>query len=208
MYMYPHSVIISFESPQNTNKFLTSLCLCLWRSLIFSHTILIIPSVILIQLELSSCLFSSYRSYPNLFMLAPLLCIASTGANHGLHPLILVPGSGGNQLEARLTNAYRPSSFFCDPWIRSDTRNEKWYRIWFDLSVFLPPLAKCFAERLTLRFDPELDDYRNAIGVETRVPCFGSTRSLICSVPRFKYSSSSTDKYTQLIAIYVRFIDV
>ncbi|KMZ75424.1 Lecithin:cholesterol acyltransferase family protein [Zostera marina] len=126
-------------------------------------------------------------------MLTPMLCIASTGSNHGLHPLILVPGSGGNQLEARLTNSYSSSSFICDPWIRSDTRNEKWYRIWFDLSIFLPPFAKCFAERLTLRFDTELDDYRNAVGVETRVPFFGSTTSLLCSVPRFKGTTEYMD---------------
>ncbi|KAK9166013.1 hypothetical protein Scep_001204 [Stephania cephalantha] len=37
-------------------------------------------------------------------------------ARSDLHPVILVPGSGGNQLEARLTKEYKPSSLWCRVW--------------------------------------------------------------------------------------------
>ncbi|KAL6012941.1 Lecithin-cholesterol acyltransferase-like 1 [Asimina triloba] len=98
-----------------------------------------------------------------------------------LHPVILVPGNGGNQLEARLTKAYKPSSLLC--WRR---REEGWFRLWFDPTVVIAPLTRCFAERMTLHYDPELDDYRNAPGVETRVPHFGSTQALSYLDPHLK----------------------
>ena len=46
-----------------------------------------------------------------------LLC--TCGASN-LDPLILIPGNGGNQLEARLTNQYKPSSFICESRKRKD----------------------------------------------------------------------------------------
>ncbi|VVB12094.1 unnamed protein product [Arabis nemorensis] len=88
------------------------------------------------------------------------------------HPLILVPGSGGNQLEARLDKDYKPSSFWCK-------RSGGWFRLWFDPTVLLSPFTKCFNERMMLYYDADLDDYQNAPGVHTRVPHFGSTKSLL-----------------------------
>ncbi|KAF5739484.1 lecithin-cholesterol acyltransferase-like 1 [Tripterygium wilfordii] len=107
-------------------------------------------------------------------------------ATSGLYPLILVPGNGGNQLEARLTEAYRPSSLWC----RSLKSKEKWFRLWFDPTVVVAPFTKCFAERMTLYYDVDLDDYRNAPGVEVRVPHFGSTESLLYLDPYLKHITS------------------
>ncbi|KAF9621139.1 hypothetical protein IFM89_016633 [Coptis chinensis] len=102
-----------------------------------------------------------------------------------LHPLILVPGNGGNQLEARLTEAYRPSSLICALWSR-----DNWFRLWFDPTVLIGPYTKCFAERMTLHYDPGKDDYENTPGVETRVPHFGSTQSLLYLNPKLKHISA------------------
>ncbi|KAF6165220.1 hypothetical protein GIB67_030402 [Kingdonia uniflora] len=102
-------------------------------------------------------------------------------AKTDIHPLILVPGSGGNQLEARLIKHYKPSNPICK--LQSHSR---WFRLWFDLSVLIPPLTECFAHRMTLYYDPDKDDYENAPGVETRVPYFGSTRGLRYLNPHFK----------------------
>ncbi|RZC66285.1 hypothetical protein C5167_009969 [Papaver somniferum] len=91
------------------------------------------------------------------------------------HPVILVPGSGGNQLEAKLSrDYYKTSSLAC----RFLTPAHRWFRLWFDLKVLVQPFTECFAERMTLHYDPVKDDYRNARGVETRVPYFGSTEGL------------------------------
>ncbi|KAL6843612.1 hypothetical protein ACP4OV_026674 [Aristida adscensionis] len=101
------------------------------------------------------------------------------------HPVILIPGAGGNQLEARLTEEYRPSSLACRVWPLVRGRGG-WFRLWFDASVLVAPLTRCFAERMMLYYDPAADDYRNAPGVDTRVSDFGSTSTLRYLNPNLK----------------------
>lgn len=128
-------------------------------------------------------------------LLAPLLQLfhACHGAGGGggcgvdLHPLVLVPGSIGSQLEARLTDDYRPSSRLCGRWTRARRDRDGWFRLWFDPALLVGPFTRCFAERMTLRYLPEIDDYRNTPGVETRVPHFGSTVGLLYRDPHLKY---------------------
>lgn len=115
--------------------------------------------------------------------MALMLCTCQATSN--IYPLILVPGSGGNQLEARLTRGYKPSSLLCQlyPLLK---QKEGWFRLWFDPSVLLAPFTQCFAERMMLHYDKTTDDYYNAPGVETRVPHFGSTHSLLYLDPYLK----------------------
>ncbi|XP_052200712.1 lecithin-cholesterol acyltransferase-like 1 [Diospyros lotus] len=110
-------------------------------------------------------------------------CLASAN----LHPLILVPGNGGNQLEARLTAEYKPPSLFCTRRHPPRKDEDGWFRLWFDLSVLLAPYARCFASRMTLHYDHHRDDYRNTPGVQTRVSRFGSTQSLLYLNPTLKH---------------------
>lgn len=104
-----------------------------------------------------------------------------TSLNSDLHPIILIPGSGGNQLEARLTSSYKPSSLFC--YLRKGTG---WFRMWFDPTVLVAPLTRCFAERMMIYYHSEIDDYRNAPGVETQVPYFGSVKGMLYLDPSLK----------------------
>lgn len=127
-----------------------------------------------------SHLFLLSMAASSFFLLQPP---RSCGAE--LHPVVLVPGSGGNQLEARLTPSYHPSSFICRIW-HGHARPGEWFRLWFDASVLVSPLLKCFSERMTLHYDAAADDYRNAPGVETRVPHFGSTLGLLSLDPNLK----------------------
>lgn len=118
-------------------------------------------------------------------MMTMMMCQATSSSS--LHPLILVPGSGGNQLEARLTSDYKPSSLLCNRWYPLTKHEDGWFRLWFDPSVLFSPFTKCFADRMTLHYDPHTDDYLNAPGVETRVPHFGSTQSLLYLDPSLKW---------------------
>ncbi|XP_057794334.1 lecithin-cholesterol acyltransferase-like 1 [Salvia miltiorrhiza] len=134
---------------------------------------------------------SSHNSHSKVavFSLAMVLytwCRASSA----LHPVVLIPGAGGNQLEARLTGTYKPSSLLCNRWYPLNKDPDGWFRIWFDPSVLLRPFTKCFSERMKIYYDPHLDDYHNAPGVETRVPSFGSTDSLLYLDPNLKYITS------------------
>lgn len=119
------------------------------------------------------------------FIVAMSLFCTCQAISRGLHPLILVPGNGGNQLEARLTSDYKPSSLLCNRWYPIVKDSKGWFRLWFDPSVLLPPFTKCFADRMMLYYDPDLDDFHNSPGVETRVPHFGSTQSLLYLDPNF-----------------------
>ncbi|KAG5543675.1 hypothetical protein RHGRI_016436 [Rhododendron griersonianum] len=112
-------------------------------------------------------------------------CEAISGSSN-LHPLVLVPGNGGNQLQGRLTAEYKSPSLFCTRRHPARKDKEGWFRLWFDFSVILAPYTQCFAQRMTLHYDAGVDDYRNTPGVETRVSGFGSVKSLLYLDPSFK----------------------
>ncbi|KAA0035043.1 hypothetical protein IC582_005482 [Cucumis melo] len=107
-------------------------------------------------------------------------------SRNSLHPLILIPGAGGNQLEARLTKDYKSSSLFCSRWNPIMKDSQGWFRLWFSPTVLLAPYTDCFARRMTLHYEKDLDDYRNEIGVQTRVNQFGSVQSLLYLDPNLK----------------------
>ncbi|KAM3281784.1 lecithin-cholesterol acyltransferase-like 1 [Capsicum chacoense] len=111
------------------------------------------------------------------FIVLKTNCQANT--NHHLYPLILIPGAGGNQLEARLTSKYKSTSFLCNKWYPIKKDSEGWFRIWFDPTVLLAPFTKCFNQRMMLYYQKELDDYCNAPGVDSRIAHFGSIKSLL-----------------------------
>uniref|UniRef100_A0A0E0G1B1 AB hydrolase-1 domain-containing protein n=1 Tax=Oryza nivara TaxID=4536 RepID=A0A0E0G1B1_ORYNI len=86
-----------------------------------------------------------------------------------LHPIVVLPGVACSDLEARLTEAYRPSAARCGA-----MKGKGWFPLWknsSDLSTHR--YNECFLEQMSLVYDPVANDYRNFPGVETRVPYFG-----------------------------------
>lgn len=114
-----------------------------------------------------------------------LQSVSFTAGTMAIHPVILIPGAGGNQLEARLTTDYHSRSIICQ--LSALSRRGNWFRLWFDPTVLLAPLTRCFAERMELAYLAAIDDFRNAPGVETHVPRFGSTESLLYLDPHLKH---------------------
>jgi lysophospholipase-3 len=95
------------------------------------------------------------------------------GVGSELHPVILLPGMGCSDLEARLTEAYRPSAPRCGA-----MKGKGWFELWKNVSdLAAHEYVDCFLEQMSLVYDPAINDYRNLPGVETRVPNFGSTRA-------------------------------
>jgi lysophospholipase-3 len=118
-----------------------------------------------------------------------------------LHPLVLVLGLTYSDLEARLTDAYRPSVPRCGA-----MKGKGWFGLWANCSD-LPAhhYVQCFIEQMTLVYDPVANDYRNLPGVETSVRSFGSSRGfhrnpkstyvLNCIHPSMTSRSSSVRQY-------------
>lgn len=115
----------------------------------------------------------------NIFIMSIILYTNCQAITTNPHPIILIPGAGGNQLEARLTSEYKSTSLLCNKWYPLKKDNEGWFRIWFDPSSLLGPFTKCFNQRMKLYYQTQLDDYYNAPGVQTRITNFGSTKSLL-----------------------------
>ncbi|TVU31476.1 hypothetical protein EJB05_23162 [Eragrostis curvula] len=91
----------------------------------------------------------------------------------GLPPVVVVPGYATNELDARLTELYRPSSPRCGA-----RKGKGWFRLYLNHAALEDPAeVPCFAEQMSSVYDAASDDYYNAVGVETSVPFFGSTRA-------------------------------
>lgn len=103
-------------------------------------------------------------------MLLILLALASHGLlAPAINPVVIVPGDGSNQLEARLN---KPSTV---SWLCS--KKADWFRLWLDASQLLVSTS-CWADNIKLLYDEEHNTLSNNIGVETRVPDFGGTSSI------------------------------
>ncbi|KAL6873817.1 hypothetical protein ACP4OV_013899 [Aristida adscensionis] len=86
-----------------------------------------------------------------------------------LHPVVVVPGVSCPDLEARLTEAYRPSAARCGA-----MKGKGWFGLWENSSALQDnDYMECFTEQMSLVYDHAAGDYRNLPGVETRVPNFG-----------------------------------
>ncbi|PAN50787.1 hypothetical protein PAHAL_9G546300 [Panicum hallii] len=104
---------------------------------------------------------------------------AEGGIGGGLHPIVLIPGVTCPDLEARLTEAYRPSTPRC-----GRMTGEGWFGLWTNRTWEMDPeRAACFVDQMRLVYDPVLGEFRDLPGVETRVPGFGSARGFSSKDP-------------------------
>ncbi|CAL4934416.1 unnamed protein product [Urochloa decumbens] len=104
--------------------------------------------------------------------------LLARGAAGRLHPVVLLPGFGCSQLDARLTDAFEPASTAPSCGGRALKGTKGWFRLWNNRTALQedPALVPCYAELLRLVYDPAAGDYRNVPGVQTRVVAFGTTR--------------------------------
>jgi len=104
---------------------------------------------------------------------------ADGGTARGLHPIVLVPGVNCPDMEARLTEAYEPSTPRC-----GRMRGKGWFGLWTNHTWALDAdTTACFEEQMRLVYDPALGEFRNRPGVATRVPNFGSARGFGSKYP-------------------------
>merc|ERR1719154_599858 len=91
------------------------------------------------------------------------------GGGPPLHPVVLVPGNGGNQLEAKVD---KPStvSYWC-------YKTRDWHSLWLNPKD-LVGRTRCWADNIRLVYDPTTRTTGNAPGVQIRVPGWGTTTSM------------------------------
>ncbi|EYC31726.1 hypothetical protein Y032_0003g1202 [Ancylostoma ceylanicum] len=85
------------------------------------------------------------------------------------HPVILIPGIGGSQMEANLTGKPHVVNPFC---LRHTT---KYFDIWLNLEELLPIAIDCFVHNMMLQTNPENGMVSNMPGVDIRVSGFGTS---------------------------------
>lgn len=98
-----------------------------------------------------------------------------------LSPVIIVPGDGSNQLEAKLVDKPATPHWYC-------SKNADWYRIWLD-ATDLVATTDCWSDNIKLALNGSAS--RNMPGVSTRVPFFGSTEGFEELDPAIPFKGSA-----------------
>lgn len=111
-----------------------------------------------------------------------LVLVVLTVGGAAIKPVVIIPGDGSNQIEARLN---KPStvSWKCD-------KKSDWFRLWLDTSNLLLS-TECWADNIKVLYDEKTDTLSNNVGVETRVPDFGGTSAFEELDPSLPFHASA-----------------
>lgn len=88
-----------------------------------------------------------------------------------ISPVILIPGDGGSQIEAKLDKQTVPH-YICAK------QSTDFFNIWLNLELLVPLVIDCWVDNMRLVYDNTTRATQNAPGVETRVPFFGDPFSV------------------------------
>ncbi|RCN34756.1 Lecithin:cholesterol acyltransferase [Ancylostoma caninum] len=88
------------------------------------------------------------------------------------HPVILIPGDGGSQLEANLTGKPSVVHYICSK------QTADYFDLWLNLELFTPLVIDCWVDNMMLVFNATTGLSSNMPGVDIRVPGFGGTSSI------------------------------
>jgi len=88
-----------------------------------------------------------------------------------IHPIVMVPGDGGSQIEAKLSNKTKTVNIFC-------FKNSDWFSLWLNLEQMVPKVVDCWVDNMRLQYDLKTRRSFNNAGVETRIPGFGNSSTV------------------------------
>lgn len=87
----------------------------------------------------------------------------------GLNPVVLIPGDGGSQVEAKL-NKSSAVHYICEK-----TTND-YFNIWLNLELLVPIVIDCWIDNIKLIYDNVTRTTRNSDGVDIRVSGWGAQK--------------------------------
>ncbi|XP_029156457.1 group XV phospholipase A2-like [Nylanderia fulva] len=85
-----------------------------------------------------------------------------------ISPVILVPGDGGSQIEAKI-NKSSVVHYICEK-ISND-----YFSLWLNMELLVPVVIDCFIDNLKLNYDNVTRTTSNQPGVDIRVPGWGNS---------------------------------
>ncbi|XP_053985696.1 phospholipase A2 group XV-like [Hylaeus volcanicus] len=104
-----------------------------------------------------------------------LYCISPVKPRHFVNkqisPVILVPGDGGSQVEAKL-NKTTAVHYLCEK------ISTGYFNIWLNLELLVPVIIDCWIDNMKLIYDNVTRTTRNQDGVDIRIPGWGDPFSV------------------------------
>lgn len=129
------------------------------------------------------------RLFHNLTIAYLYLSVFFVTLHANLNPVVLIPGDGGCQLEARL-NKTNVVHYICQK------TTKDFFNIWLNMELLVPVVIDCWIDNIKLIYDNVTRTTSNPDGVEIRVPGWGGTETVEWLDP----SHASTGSYFTDIA--------
>lgn len=97
-----------------------------------------------------------------------ILIVSTTGT---LNPVILIPGDGGSQIEAKL-NKSQVVHYICEK------TTTDFFNIWLNMELLAPFIIDCWIDNVKLIYNNVTRTTSNSEGVSIRIPGFGGSETV------------------------------